>query len=169
MSATQEDDAQTYLVLGLAVGVITLVLLLVLGLALSRGDTPAAPAAVPAAAVPAASITPPDGAGIRTQEGVVVFYFASGSTDLPAVAAEALTPIIGGVGAGRKARISGFHDATGNAEINAELAQRRAQAVRDVLTGLGVPTGQVLMQKPESSLGTGGNAQARRVEVRLVD
>jgi len=173
MSATQEDDGQTYLVLGLAVGVITLVLLLVMGVALSRGSSqpPSAPvvAAIPATVSTPGAATVPEGAGIRVDKGVVRFYFASGSTELPPGAAAALTPIIEGVGAGKKAQISGFHDATGDAAVNAAIAQRRAQAVRDVLTGLGVPPAQVDMRKPESAVGTGANAQARRVEVRVVD
>ena len=73
------------------------------------------------------------------------------------------------VGAGKKAQISGFHDATGDVAANAELALRRAQTVRDVLVGLGVPANQVAMKKPEATTGSGSTAQARRVEVSLVD
>ncbi|MDM0043891.1 OmpA family protein [Variovorax dokdonensis] len=172
MSANQDDEAQTYLVLGLGMGVIALVLLLVVGLAVSRGgpraDAVIANQAVAGAAVPGASSVP-DGGGIRTAEGVVRIYFVSGGSELPAGAAEALTPIIEGVGAGKKAQISGFHDTTGNATTNEALALRRAQAVRDLLGTLGVPPAQVVMKKPQSTVGTGGGAQARRVEVQLVD
>ena len=41
--------------------------------------------------------------------------------------------------------------------------------VRDVLVGLGVPAAKVDLQKPAVTAGTGNNAEARRVEVKLVD
>ncbi len=41
--------------------------------------------------------------------------------------------------------------------------------VRDVLVGLGVPAGKIDLQKPDVTAGTGNNAEARRVEVELVD
>jgi outer membrane protein OmpA-like peptidoglycan-associated protein len=100
---------------------------------------------------------------------VVKFYFATASADLAPGAAEALAAVIQGVGAGKKAQISGYTDATGDAAINEELARRRAQTVQDVLVGLGVPPAQVAMKKPEAVTGTGNNAQARRVEVKLID
>jgi hypothetical protein len=41
--------------------------------------------------------------------------------------------------------------------------------VRDVLTGLGVPAAKVDLERPPVTTGTGNDAQARRVEVKLVD
>ena len=111
----------------------------------------------------------PDGASIRVADGVVNFYFASGSADLAPGAAEALAAVIKGVEGGRKAVVSGFHDTTGDAAINEQLAKKRAEMVRDVLTGLGVPAAKVDLQKPAVSTGTGNNAEARRVEVKLLD
>jgi outer membrane protein OmpA-like peptidoglycan-associated protein len=188
MASSSEDDSQTYFILGLAVGIIALVILLVVGIAIGRGG-PAQPAqgpfpttvsmtsAAPAAGAPAAAVVVtesvvtvvPDGASIRVEGGIVKFYFATGSADLAPGAAEALAAVIQGVGAGKKAQISGFHDATGDAAVNAELALRRAQTVRDVLVGLGVPGNQVALKKPEATTGSGNNAQARRVEVTLTE
>ncbi len=53
--------------------------------------------------------------------------------------------------------------------MNEELAKLRAQTVRDVLIGLGVPADRVDLQKPVMGTGSGNNAEARRVEVKLVD
>ncbi|MGR4871020.1 OmpA family protein [Variovorax sp. LARHSF232] len=187
MAASTEDDSQTYFILGLAVGIIALVILLVVGVAIHKGGdarpaqgpfpttvsvTSAAPVqGAPAAAVVTESVVVvvPEGASIRVEGGVVKFYFATGSADLAPGAAEALAAVIQGVGAGKKAQISGFHDATGDAAVNAELAERRAQTVREVLLGLGVPPGQVALKKPEATTGSGSNVQARRVEVTLID
>jgi len=185
MAASNEDDSQTYFILGLAVGIIALVLLLVVGVAInSRGGERAAPSPTTISMVSTApvqgtsavavvtesvAIAIPDGASIRVEGGVVKFYFATASADLAPGAAEALAAVIQGVGAGKKAQISGYTDATGDAAINEELARRRAQTVQDVLVGLGVPPAQVAMKKPEGVTGTGNNAQARRVEVKLID
>ena len=190
MASSSEDDSQTYFILGLAGGIIALVILLVIGVALHGrgGNAGQAAATAPAATTLAlASVAPspgtpgaavltestvvvvPEGASIQVEGGVVKFYFATGSADLAPRAAEALAAVIQGVGAGKKAQISGFHDATGDAAVNAELALRRAQTVREVLVGLGVPDNQVAMKKPEATTGSGSNAQARRVEVTLVD
>lgn len=188
MASSNEDDSQTYFILGLAVGIITLVILLVVGVAIgSRGASSGERAAPSPTTVSMVSTAPvqgsgttavvtesvavviPDGASIRVEDGVVKFYFATGSADLAPGAAEALAAVIQGVGAGKKAQISGYTDATGDAAINEELAKRRAQTVQDVLVGLGVPPAQVAMKKPEATTGTGNNAQARRVEVKLID
>jgi outer membrane protein OmpA-like peptidoglycan-associated protein len=115
------------------------------------------------------TVTIPDGASIRVINGVVNFYFATGSADLAPGAAEALAAVIKGVESGRKAVVSGFHDSTGDAAINEELAKKRAEMVRDVLVGLGVPAGKIDLQKPAVTAGSGNNAEARRVEVKLVD
>ena len=63
--------------------------------------------------------------------------------------------------------ISGFHDATGDAAQNAELAKNRAMAVQAALVALGVNEGSIELKKPESTEGDGSNAEARRVEVAL--
>ncbi|SFL91756.1 OmpA family protein [Variovorax sp. OV329] len=186
-STSTEDDNQTYFILGLGVGIIALVILLVVGVAIgSRGHGGEKQAASPttvsmasAAPVQGAAATAvvtestvvviPEGSSIRVEGGVVKFYFATGSADLAPGAAEALAAVIQGVGQGKKAQLSGFTDSTGDAAINEELAKRRALTIRDVLVGLGVPPGQVALKKPEGTTGSGNDAQARRVEVQLVD
>ena len=179
MASPSDDDSQQNLILGIAVGVIALVIFLVIGIALYKSGaarSPAKPVVVTAAAAPVVavvtetvSVVIPDGASIRVENGIVNFYFATGSADLAPGAAEALAAVIKGVEGGRKAVVSGFHDTTGDAAINEQLAKKRAEMVRDVLTGLGVAADKVDLQKPGVTTGTGNNAQARRVEVKLLD
>lgn len=126
-----------------------------------------------AAANEAASEAPApegDSPSVSVAEGVVKFYFASGKADLAEGAKEALADIVRGVAAGKTAAISGYHDATGNAAFNAELAKKRALSVKAALLELGVGEEKITLHKPEAAeadAGSGSNAQARRVEVRL--
>ena len=80
---------------------------------------------------------------------------------------EALADVVKGVAEGKKAVVSGFHDATGDAALNAELAKQRAVAVAEALKALGVAEDKVELKKPEETTATGSNAEARRVEVTL--
>ena len=184
-----DDDSQQNFILGFLLALIALVIFFVVGIAVWHKGHSAAPAngrpavAAAAAAVPAApaptttvaevtetvTVVIPDGASIRVANGVVNFYFATGSADLAPGAAEALAAVIKGVESGRKAVVSGFHDTTGDAATNEQLAKKRADTVRDVLVGLGVPASKVDLQKPAVTAGSGNNAEARRVEVKLVD
>ncbi|BEP60763.1 hypothetical protein GmRootV213_13170 [Variovorax sp. V213] len=181
-----DDDSQQNFILGFLLALIALVIFFVLGIAVWHKGHAAAPAharpavAAAAAAAPGPTTTVaevtetvtvviPDGASIRVANGVVNFYFATGSADLAPGAAEALAAVIKGVESGRKAVVSGFHDTTGDAATNEQLAKKRADTVRDVLVGLGVPAGKVDLQKPAVTAGSGNNAEARRVEVKLVD
>jgi len=180
-----DDDGQQNFILGFLLALIALVIFFVVGIAVWHKGHAAASAsistrpAVAAAAAPAPTTTVaevtetvtvviPDGASIRVANGVVNFYFATGSADLAPGAAEALAAVIKGVESGRKAVVSGFHDTTGDAATNEQLAKKRADTVRDVLIGLGVPASKVDLQKPAVTAGSGNNAEARRVEVKLV-
>ncbi|MCW2312470.1 sodium-translocating pyrophosphatase [Rhodoferax antarcticus] len=125
-----------------------------------------APAATPAAAEPAAMAA--DGASVMVENGVVKFYFASGKADVAAGGTEALAEVIQGVAAGQKALISGFHDASGDPMMNAELAKQRAVAVQDLLTAAGVAADMIELRKPEQTQADGSLAEARRVEVKLL-
>lgn len=179
MSATSDDESQQNFILAFLMGLIAVVIFFVIGIVLYHRSHVAAPPAAPvAAAAPATRIAVvtetvtvviPDGASIRVVGGVVNFYFATASADLAPGAAEALAAVIKGVEGGHKAVVSGFHDTTGDAAINEELAKKRAETVRDVLTGLGVPADKVDLQKPAVTAGSGNNAEARRVEVKLID
>ena len=108
-----------------------------------------------------------DGPSIKVEDGVVKFYFASGSDELARGAAEALGDVVRGVAAGKKAVISGFHDVTGDPAKNEELAKQRALRVRDALTALGIGEDKLDLRKPAVTTADGSNAEARRVEVTL--
>jgi outer membrane protein OmpA-like peptidoglycan-associated protein len=65
------------------------------------------------------------------------------------------------------ASVSGYHDPTGDAAHNEELAKKRATAVKDAMTAAGVPDSQIEMVKPIVTTGSGDMAEARRVEVAI--
>ncbi len=126
-------------------------------------------AAAPAVAAPAVAAMPAaDGASVKVENGVVKFYFASGKADVAAGGTEALSEIIKAVTGGKKAVLSGYHDATGDPAQNAELAKQRALAVRDLLKASGVAEDKVELKKPEQTKADGPAAEARRVEVTLM-
>lgn len=145
----------------------------------ARGVTPAiavaAGAAAPgvagsaaaAAAAPAGGGVTPDLPRIVVQGDLVKFYFATGKAEMAAGSDVVLGRVVNAVKGGKTAVVSGFHDATGNAARNAELAKRRAFAVRDRLQALGVDAGRIELRKPESVPGTGSDPEARRVDVSL--
>lgn len=124
-----------------------------------------APAPAPAAAPAAGGDT---GASIKTDGGVVKFYFASASAEVPAGSSAALADIVKSVQqSGGRVLVSGYHDATGDAEKNAELAKQRAMAVGAALRMAGVPDDKVELAKPAQAQAGGPPAEARRVEVKL--
>ena len=175
MSSSSSDDGQERFALGFLFALITLILSTVIGVVVYKNGASPAPAAVSATAVDSRD-TPvvaevvavvENGASVRVEEGVVKFYFASGMAEIANGANEALADVVAGVATGKKAIISGFHDDTGSAAINAELAKQRAFAVRDALIALGVPEAQIELNKPEQMQASGTNAEARRVEVIL--
>jgi outer membrane protein OmpA-like peptidoglycan-associated protein len=96
-------------------------------------------------------------------------FFASGQTGLPADLAATLQPVIEAARARPSTRlaISGFHDRTGNPEMNAEIAKQRAFAIRDALTVAGVDVSRIELRKPQDMVGGTDDALARRVEVTL--
>ena len=189
--STQDDDQQSQgVVWAVLIGVVLLAVSLAIGMGLYRTSRGAATA--PAAATTGAPMAPApvsgsgggfspgvaaagagfgaavaDGPSIKVEDGVVKFYFASGSDELARGAAEALGDVVRGVAAGKKAVISGFHDVTGDPAKNEELAKQRALRVRDALTALGIGEDKLDLRKPAVTTADGSNAEARRVEVTL--
>lgn len=161
--SSQSDDNQG-VVFGILGAVVVLAVALAVGFGLGKKGHKAVPAEVPVAAAIADTS---DGARVMVEAGVVKFYFASGSADLASGASEAVADAIAAVMTGHTLVVSGFHDATGDAAQNAELAKQRAFAVRDLLQGLGVAADKIELMKPEETLADGNNAQARRVEVSI--
>ena len=154
----QNDDGQTYALMVLA-GVVGLVIAGVIALAASttmgddgaKGGTAAAGSSVAA--------VEPDGR----------IYFELGSDALPADASAVLERVAQAAraNAGKVVQISGFHDASGDAAKNAELAKGRALAVRQALEAQGVAPDRLVMDKPVVTQGGADAREARRVELRV--
>ncbi len=187
MPAANGDDQQRF-ALGLVFTLVAAVVASVVGFAAQRSGlavaTTTVPASATAAAAAAVDATPAplepaalapaavvltEQAAVRVDGNKVKFFFAKGKTDVAPGAQEALTTVLEGAKAGQRIRISGFHDATGDAALNVELAKRRAVAVRDLLLSLGVDEALLELVKPEHTLANGSNDKARRVEVLLID
>jgi outer membrane protein OmpA-like peptidoglycan-associated protein len=156
----QNDDAQNYALMVLA-GLLALVIGGVLALAIytshSKGSVKGAMAA-------SATSTP---AAMSEPEGRI--YFELGSAALPADASAILAKVADTARAqsGKQVVISGYHDASGDAAQNAELAKSRAQAVRHALEADGVSPDLLILEKPILATGDGDAREARRVEMRL--
>jgi outer membrane protein OmpA-like peptidoglycan-associated protein len=97
-------------------------------------------------------------------------YFEVGKADLPADMAKPLADALAALTANsdKKLMLSGFHDPSGDPAVNAELAKNRAKAVREALATRGVAADRVVLRKPEQTSAEGPAAEARRVEIRLV-
>ena len=157
-------------------GIVALVIALALGLGIYQTNLKAKSAASGAASATTsvaaqAANTPAiaaDAASVKVENGVVNFYFASGKSEVAAGGNEALAEVVKAIAGGKKAVISGFNDATGDAAKNAELSKVRAFAVRDALKALGVADDKIELKKPENTTAAAGSsAEARRVEVSI--
>jgi outer membrane protein OmpA-like peptidoglycan-associated protein len=173
----QNDDAQNFALMVLA-GVIALVIAGVLALAISTSTTTAttgtqlaggaAAASAPPGAADTASVAP--GAAVPSLgEADARIYFELGSDALPPDAAGELARIADAArtDAGKVVLISGYHDESGDAARNADLAKNRAFAVRHALEANGIARARLVMDKPRATLGGADAREARRVEMRL--
>lgn len=169
------DDEQLGLVLGLVFALIAMAIALVIAAALHRPRA-AMPAAVSAPAVPSSAAVPSpaqsaqaasDAASITVEYGVVKFYFASGKAELAPGAGAVLVDLVRAARNGQQVVIAGFHDSKGSSAANAELARKRALAVRDALKAAGVADSRIRLQQPAQTAGAGSDAEARRVEITL--
>ena len=157
----QEDDTLR-IVLGVVFGVIALVIGLVISLAVYTTNLARPQAAVVVVEEAYAEVEP---AG----EALVMVYFAVGEAVLPADSPDTLAKVKAALAEkqGAIVLLSGFHDPTGDAASNVELARNRAKAVKQALVAAGVPTEKVLMRKPAVTVGSGTLEEARRVEIRV--
>ncbi len=173
--SSQDNDQDVRVVAVVLIATILLAVGLALGIGIhkarSGGASASSMGSAPAAmtdAAPAAAMVGED-ASVVVESGVVKFYFASGKADLATGALEALGDAVAAAQGGKRLVISGFHDATGDAAFNAELAKQRAMAVQSTLVGAGVAESSIELKKPEQTTGSGNNAEARRVEVVIAD
>lgn len=159
----QEDDDNQNLVLGILFGIIALVVGLVIGLSVYVTGQNRAPAPV------AAVVAEEEPEIAEVGEALVKFYFESGKAELPAGAPDELAKVIAKLNEdpSKLVLLSGYHDETGGAAVNAEVAKARAVAVKDALVAAGLAADKVKMRKPAITLGGADAAEARRVEVRV--
>jgi len=147
------------------INIVALLLVPVIG---GTGTPPAKPhAAAPAAVVAAAPAAAPAAMpAAAPRPDTAKIYFETGAAAAPAEAAAAVAKIVEWAKASPDAKVavSGFHDSTGNAEQNAELAKGRAKMVVDLLTSNGIAADRLVMQKPVQ-MDAGDGREARRVEV----
>lgn len=115
---------------------------------------------------PAAAV---DGASEPAPSNSAKLYFDVGLATPPATAEADLAGVVAALKAepSTKARISGFHDESGNAATNAELAKERAQAVQGWLESQGIGADRIVLDKPMVTTGDGKPEEARRVEVKV--
>lgn len=101
---------------------------------------------------------------------IAVVYFELNKTALPADVKEKLAPVLTYLKTHKKAKvsISGFHDPSGNKVANDNLAKNRAKQVATKLVSAGIAQKMIVMEKPQSTTGTGSNEEARRVEVSVI-
>lgn len=166
--ASQEVEVEQRVVAVVVIAAILLAVGLALGFGIHKSRPKAAPAPAAVAALPSADASA-DAARVVVEGGVVKFFFATGkadlAVDLSADVQAALNDAAAAAKAGKKLVVSGFHDSTGDAAVNAELAKQRALTVQAVLVNLGADAAAIELKKPEEMLGGTDNAQARRVEV----
>ncbi|MFT4178842.1 MAG: OmpA family protein [Thermomonas sp.] len=131
----------------------------------SGGDTHAA---APAAETATLSATAPATPALA-DANLATLYFESGSAALPGDAGNTLAAVVQHLKDDPSARavVSGYHDASGDPALNAELAKQRAQAVAETLTAAGIDSSRVDLEKPMLTTGDGNADQARRVEVTV--
>ena len=157
------------------INIVAILLVPVMG-AMYGSATPAAkPAAAPAMSAPAAAPAAAEAMLVDTAPAVLStegapkpgsLFFGTGEAALPADRQSVLEPLAAWAkgDAGRKLGVSGFHDSTGDAAKNAELAKQRALNAREELVASGVPAAQIVLVKPRQTDG-GDEKAARRVDV----
>jgi outer membrane protein OmpA-like peptidoglycan-associated protein len=158
-----QEDGELNVVIGVLFGVIALVIALVIGLGTYKLRATDAP-------IPVISGIDGDFADVaEVGEALVKIYFDLGASDLPEDAhADVATVVVALEAApGKNVLLSGFHDQSGSAEVNAQVARDRALSVRDALVSAGIPVERVLLRRPAVTLGGGDAAEARRVEIRV--
>ena len=106
-----------------------------------------------------------------TAMSMPTIFFAVGSADMPDDAKKVIGDIADAMKANAAAKValSGFVSASGTAAQNADLAKKRAFAVRDALVAAGVSADRIALEKPQTVEANAGgeDSQARRVELTM--
>jgi outer membrane protein OmpA-like peptidoglycan-associated protein len=117
----------------------------------------------------------------KTDRGLVVtlgdVLFATGRADLKSGSRQTLDKLTTFLRAypKRNVQIAGFTDSVGSDDYNQNLSERRADSVRDALTGMGIASDRIVTKGLGKSSPVGDNDTAagrqenRRVEVLILD
>lgn len=166
-----EQDEGAKVGLWVVLGIITLLLFGLIGGLVIRSMHAKQAKAVAVAATPAAAEA--DVLVDVPLTGVIVVrvFFELDKADLQPDAPATLAPAAKALAdePAKKLIIAGFHDPSGDPAHNADLAKRRAIAVRLALIALGADATHVQLRKPEQTALGGPPEEARRVEIRLID
>lgn len=159
---SQDENETQGVVFGVLAGVIFGVIALVAGLGVWKAGQSAAPAVAVVAVADESDIAP-------VGDALAKVYFAVGSAAIDAADTAFATQAVQALAGNAQAIVllSGFHDASGDPVMNAELAKQRALAVRDALVAAGIASERVKLRKPESTTGSGSAEEGRRVEIRV--
>jgi outer membrane protein OmpA-like peptidoglycan-associated protein len=155
--AANDDDESTAVIVGVLAGIALAVVAVVYA-----GKATKAPVAAKAPAVEVVEIAPQG-------EPLAKVYFAVSGARLTDADMAVVALTLQALNANPRAIVllSGFHDPSGDATQNAELARARALSVRDALVAGGVPADRCKLRKPESTVGSGSPEEGRRVEIRV--
>jgi outer membrane protein OmpA-like peptidoglycan-associated protein len=171
MSDDNDDNKRVAMILVAAVVALVVAGVTTLGVFKARGAAAPVAASAPAAEAAAAPAAEPASASAAAAAAAPAekLFFEVGADALPADANEVLARVADAARANTAAvvQISGFHDASGDPVQNADLAKRRAFAVRDALVANGVPEAQIQLSKPAVTEGGTDPREARRVELTV--
>ncbi len=164
-----EEDSQPWILIGGAVAFAVLVVAVVLGGSLAR-QFGTGSSSTHSAVETAQDIVPEMIVDLPlTGELLGNVFFGLGQSQLSTEAQAEVAEIAREAKGATQLVLAGFHDPSGNAAQNAELAKNRALAVRTGLIEGGVRPSRILLRRPESTTGDGSAEEARRVDVRLLD
>ncbi len=174
-----EQDEGARIAVSVVLGIILLLLFGLIGGLVIRtvnakhAAKPVAVAATSAAAPVAAAVAEADVVVDVPLSGEIValVFFDLDRAELQPDGVAALAPALKALADSpvKKLLVAGFHDPSGDAAHNAELAKQRAMAVRAALMAQGADASRAVLRKPEHTALGGPPEEARRVEVRLVD
>ena len=162
----QNDDLQNFALMVLA-GVVGLVIAGVIGLAI--GTTTRTTTGTSMHRTSATGAARPDMSTSVAGAADGRIYFELDADKLPDDAQSELMRVadLARADTNKVVLISGFHDASGDATHNADLAKRRAQVVQHALEANGVAADHLVLDKPAVATGGADAREARRVEMRV--
>ena len=167
MNTSNDPDSQQRFALGVVGMVVAVLVAVVVGTAVHHQQHPHR-----RLAAVVADSTSIDGARVLIEDGIVKFYFAPGSAALAPGADQALANVVKGMGVGLRAVVLSYQYPALGPDDSAALIRRRADQVRAVLVGLGLPDDKIELRAPAQAGGSSAGEDrelANRIDVMLVN